>query len=167
MGGVNRDFFHQHGLRNQHTFLYPVEDALRRFDPCLGVMHIALVPDEFMVARMQQAGGVVRQVSLYAGDAHEQRVLLGVFEDLRRVGQYDEEMLAIGIMCWTGRNEQSRPPVRHKQAHSAAKSLSILRSCSILAASFFASAEVRPSALKMSTYSIGMDDPLGSVHSGQ
>jgi hypothetical protein len=52
----------------------------------------------------------------------------------RRVGQYDEEVLAVGIVRRAGGKEQRRSPVRHEQAHSVAKSLSIPRSCSIPAA---------------------------------
>ena len=76
-------------------------------------------------------------------------VLVG--ENLRGIVQHDEEMLLVGVVRRTGRDEQRRPPIWHEQLHKSAKSLSIVRCCSTRAPIFFASAGVRPSALKMAS----------------
>ena len=71
------------------------------------VRDIALVPDEFVIARMQLARRIVRHVGVCALNADEQRVLAREVKNLGGIGQDDEKMLAFRIVCRAGRDGTS------------------------------------------------------------
>lgn len=62
-------FLCQHCFRYKDAFLDPVDELLRRLDARLRVSNVALMPNEFVIAGMQLARRIMRNIGINSDHA--------------------------------------------------------------------------------------------------